>query len=451
MKLIKNASILDPETGDLKLQNIYFDKKIHRINLEEDTSGATSVYDLQGKLLIPGCIDAHVHFNDPGFTHHEDFYSGTAAAAAGGITTIIDMPCTSIPAVITPQNLSRKLDAISPKALVDFALWGGIRKEDFPYKNNMLNKLWDTGVIGFKIYTISGMKEFQALNYDQINFLFEHYPEKLFAFHAEDQDTIEKSLNSYSFQELSSWKCYAEIRSITAEFKAVQKIVSMMKNNHVHFVHISSKKAAELIVNNKSSKDLTWETCPHYLQFTADDFAELKGKLKTAPSVKYIEDKAFLRKSLSYGSLDFVATDHAGCDFKTEKDLTNFSKVYSGIPGTQLMIPYLFSEFYLKEKVPLKEMIRLTSEAQAKRYGLYPLKGSLKPGTDADFTVIDIDRKYTVDEQKLLSFGKYSPFNNMKFNCSVDKTFVRGSLIFDIDKGIIGKRGFGKWIKRNDK
>jgi dihydroorotase-like cyclic amidohydrolase len=183
-------------------------------------------------------------------------------------------------------------------------------------------------------------------------------------------------------------------------------------------------------------------------QFTADDFPELKGRLKTTPPVKFEEDKKFLRSCLKNGSVDFITTDHAGCDWKTEKELDDFSKVYSGIPATELMIPYLFSEFYLKEKIPLSTMIRLTSKNQAKRYDLFPSKGSLQIGTDADFTVIDLKRPFQVDESKLHSLGKYSPFNGNIFNCSIDKTIVRGNIVFDCQKGLLQKPGWGKFVRR---
>lgn len=448
MKLIRNANILNSATGKIQLADILYDHKIKEIRPPGSQIQTDKILDLEGKLLIPGCIDPHVHFNDPGFTHHEDFFSGTAAAAAGGVTTIIDMPCTSIPAVINTANLQEKLSVISPKALVDFALWGGIRREDFPYDSGALASLWSEGVVGFKIYTISGMEEFQSLTYDQIKFVFEKFPHFFFAFHAEDKTLIEQALNKFSRKQLADWQNFTSIRSVAAEFEAVKKIIDLIENNHVHFVHISSRKAAEYIIKTKETQDISLESCPHYLQFTAADFARLKGKLKTTPPVKFQEDKEFLRKSLINGDLDFIATDHAGCDYETEKDLSDFYSIYSGIPGTQFIIPYLFSEFYLKEQVPLQRMIQLTSENQAKRYGLYPEKGSLQPGTDADFTVIDLNRKFTVNEKDLLSLGKYSPFHGSQFNCSVAYTIVRGTTIFDKSKGIIAKAGYGNWLRR---
>jgi len=450
MKLIKNAIISTGNNNETKLVNILFNEKIQRISESAIENPVDKIFDLEGKLLIPGCIDSHVHFNDPGFNHHEDFLSGTTAAACGGITTVIDMPCTSIPPVTNKENLFQKLEIIKSKALIDFALWGGIRKNDFPISEKIVKELWNEGVVGFKIYTISGMETFAALTYQDTQQVFQQFPAMLFAFHAEDEKIIQTAINSFSKEELKLPENYVRTRPVEAEFEAVKKILEIAENNRIHFVHISSKKAAELIMKKKINLDLTFETCPHFLAFTANDYQELLGRLKTAPSVKFEEDKKYLRKLLKEGKIDFITTDHAGCDFESEKKLLDFSKVYSGIPGTELMIPYLFSEFYLKEKVPLSTMIKITSENAAKRFGLYPQKGSLKIGSDADFTVIDLNNKFTVDETKLHSIGKYSPFNNYTFDCSINKTIVRGNIVFDALKGICRKSGLGRWIRRNE-
>ena len=448
MKIIKNVFILKSKKA--QVFDILFDDKIIKIAKSIKVEPDIEVIDLHGKLLIPGCIDAHVHFNDPGFTDREDFTTGTTAAAFGGITTIIDMPCTSTPAVTNYENLHKKLNVISSKAIVDFALWGGIRKNDFPIDYEMIMKLWQSGVVGFKIYTISGMETFTALSYKDIENVFKKFPEILFAFHAEDESVINNSMNIFTNEQLKLPENYVKTRPVKAETTAVKKIISSVgKKNKVHFVHISSKNAAKLILESKEKFNVSFESCPQYLQFTSSDFPSLKGKLKTAPPVKFEEDKDYLRNCLKNGTLDFVTTDHAGCDYKKGKVFDDFSKVYNGIPGTELMIPYLFSEFYLKEKVSLKRMIELTSENAAKRYGLFPKKGSLQVGTDADFTIIDLSKPYLVDESDLHSIGKYSPFHETELACSIDKTVVRGNIVFDTEKGILQEPGYGKFISRS--
>lgn len=445
-QIIRNALILAADRQSVQLADILYTDTIQQISAPGTLTGAYPEIDLQGKLLVPGCIDAHVHFNDPGFNHHETFFTGTMSAACGGITTVIDMPCTSLPPVTTLENMQIKLAAISSRALIDYALWGGIRGNDYPFPAAEIDLLWQAGVIGFKIYTISGMESFQALSYSQISEVLTRFPLLLFAFHAEDSSIIRQVESTLSPRQKASWQSYPYLRSVEAEETAVKNILAIASAASIHFVHISSKAAAHRIISSRRHHDISLETCPHYLQFTSEDFARLAGRLKTAPSVKFPADRLFLRKALQNSEIDFVASDHAGCNFATEKELTDFSRIYSGIPGTELMIPYLFSEFYLKEGVSLDIMQKITSETAARRFGLYPRKGNLAPGSDADFTIIDLDSPQTVEESNLHCLGKYSPFNGCRFACSVYRTIVRGKTVFDQDKGITVSPGYGIWI-----
>ncbi len=443
MKLIKNAVISDKQV----LVNILFNDKIRNIGHKIPTTEVDETIDLEGMLLIPGCIDAHVHFNDPGFNQREDFLSGSTSAAWGGITTIVDMPCTSKPPVTNIKNLNTKVEHIDKKAVVDYALWGGIRGNDIPVNPEIIDNLWNEGVVGFKLYTISGMSSFTELSYNQIEAILTSFPEYLFAFHAEDKDVISASLNTYTKEQLSKPEYYVQTRPVEAEFTAVEKILELSQKNRIHFVHISSKKAAQLIIREKKHQDVTFETCPHYLDFTADDIPALLGRIKTAPPVKFQADRSYLRDTLAQGTIDYITTDHAGCNYTRDKLYHDFSRVYNGIPGIELMIPYLFSEFYLKNKVSLAEMIKLTSENQAKRLGLYPRKGSLEIGSDADFTILDLGNPFTVDENRLHSKGKYSPWNGKELNCQVAMTIIRGKTVFEKDTGILVKSGYGEWVK----
>lgn len=445
--MIKNALIPDYKSNSLKNQFILYDNKIKEISSQKPSVKVSEVIDLKEKILLPGSIDAHVHFNDPGFNDHEDFTTGSQAAAAGGITTVVDMPCTSIPPVTSLANLNAKLDVIKSKSLIDFALWGGVRGNDYPEIQENIQQLWESGIVGFKIYTISGMESFKALTYQQIDNVLESNHNKLFAFHAEDEATISANQFTLKNSPLNNWQRYLDIRSISAEVIAIDRILSLEHSSHLHFVHVSSKKGAELIISAKKSHNITWETCPQYLAFTCEDFQLLRGRLKTAPPVKYQEDKEFLNNCLLNSQLDYITTDHAGSDFDTAKNLPDFSKIYNGIPGTQLMIPFLASNYLLNNKISPVDFVNLTSGNAAKRLGLSHCKGSFDIGTDADFTVIDPNSPLEVDESKLYSKGKYSPFVGQTFSCSINATIIRGEVVYEKNRGFLVKPGFGKWIK----
>ena len=447
MNLILNARTDDSNN----LYNIYYTDKIEKVVLssEDNNKSTDNTIDIKGKILIPGGIDSHVHFNDPGFTEQEDFKTGTLSAAFGGITTIIDMPCTSLPPVTSVRNLENKLNLVKEKAVVDFAFWGGVNGAD-EINDNLLKKLKELkqkGVTAFKIYTISGMPTYKSLTYEQIDKLFRltQNEDFIFAFHAEDLNIIENSVNKLSDGEKKTVKGYLLSRPAEAEITAIKNITEIAQkyNTQIHIVHISTKEGLKLVENYNNA---TAETCPHYLEFTENDLYTLKGRLKTAPVVKKQQDKNYLRESVINGKINFITTDHAGTDFEKNKLHEDFSKVYNGIPGTQFMLPYLFTSFYDKNLITLKRLIKITSENPAKLHGIFSQKGSLDIGKDADFTIME-KKKYIVNEKNLKSKGKYSPFNNMEFSYAVNKTILRGKLLFDTESKIETEYGYGRFVK----
>ncbi len=441
MNIIRNAEV------NGRLVDIAFDDKIRQISFKTIEGEFETVYDLEGKFLIPGGIDPHVHFNQPGFTDREDFSTGSASAIAGGVTTVIDMPCTSLPPIISVENYENKYSVIKNTSYVDFAFWGGITGDGYDKKT--VERLWEHGVVGFKLYTISGMDTYKATSYGLLRQIFADFTEsdKLFAFHAEDAQIIAKSLDKFTGEQLAKWENYVPSRPSEAEITAVNKIIESMQSNKVHFVHISTEDAAKLIFDAKGNgKNVSLETCPHYLQFTKEDYEQLLGRLKTAPSVKGEADKNFLRENLS--EIDFIATDHAGCIWETEKDLSDFSKVYCGIPGVQTFLSFVIDEFYLRGKISYDELVRLTSRGAAKRYGLYPRKGALEIGADADFAIFDLKKCHTLRKEDLLCKGKYSPFEGREFGCSLVQTFLRGRLIYD--GSLLQDRVHGELLKREN-
>ncbi len=439
MNIIRNAEV------NGRLVDIAFDDKIRQISFKYLDGDFENIYDLEGKLLIPGGIDPHVHFNQPGFAQREDFATGSASAIAGGVTTVIDMPCTSLPPITSVDNYENKYNVIKNTSYVDFAFWGGITGDGYDKKT--VEKLWEHGVVGFKLYTISGMDTYKATPYNLLKQIFGDFggSDKLFAFHAEDARTIANATSEFTPEQLTKWENYVPSRPSEAEITAVKRVIKSMQSNKIHFVHISTKGAAKSILEaKKSGKDISFETCPHYLQFTKEDYEHLLGRLKTAPSVKDEADKSFLRDNL--GKIDFLATDHAGCIWETEKDLQDFSKVYCGIPGVQTFLQYVVDEFYLSGKTSYGELVRLTSEGAAKRYGLYPRKGALEIGADADFAVFDTNKSHLMKKEDLLCKGKYSPFEGRKFGCSLAQTFLRGKLIYD--GFLLEDRVHGQLLKR---
>lgn len=405
-------------------------------------------------LAMPGAIDSHVHFNTPGFEFREDFEHGSKAAASGGVTTIIDMPCTSIPPVTSIENFNKKLSALKGRSIIDYCFWGGVSGKNFnedEIEKNVI-ELSEAGVAGFKLYMISGMDTYSDLSERQIEYAARIIEKtgKPIAIHAEDKELVRTREQKLKSANRNDWKAYCESRDPRAEAVAIDKLISIVRkvNCKVHVVHLSSQLGLEQIKKAKSSKlHITTETCPHYLFFTQKDFENIhiRNFLKTAPPVKCEKDLEALWKGLADDLITFVVTDHAGCNPNEEKSSDNFWEIYGGIPGVEHRVPFLFSEGFLKGKITLKKTIDLLSQNIASYFNLEK-KGFLQPGFDADFCLIDLWNNKIVKSDEMKCKGKYTPFEGVTFNAAVNQTFLRGRKIFDINEPVADNYNFGKFI-----
>ena len=454
MLRIKNARIL--ENDQLKAVTIYVEKgKIKDIVSGDETLlPAEKEIDTKEHVVFPGFIDPHVHFDDPGFTEREDFETGTRSAAAGGITTIIDMPCTSIPPVTNGKNFDYKLNIVKPKAYVDFAFWGGVtpgQVESGEYRKS-LEELKNRGIAGVKFYTISGMEFYPRMPVPDMDKAFRAAKELdlVCAIHAEDYylvDYYSQLMQEMGREDPESW---SEGRTYEAEPEAIWSVVGITEKvgNKLHIVHLSTKEGLNVIRWAKAQElNVSTETCPQYLIFTAEDFKKMGSILKIAPPLRKEEDGEELWRGLKDGSIDFICTDHAAGKYPGEKSFPDIWKNYAGIPGTQLAVPTMLHYGYHQGRLTLSEVQKLMSENAAKRYGLYPQKGAIQIGSDADFSVVDLDKEWTVEPSKLKSKGKYSPLAGKTLRGEIYMTIIRGELVYKDDEGVIGEKGFGELVK----
>jgi len=411
---------------------------------EEETE---VVIDARNCLVLPGGIDPHVHFNDPGYTHREDFYHGCCAAATGGITTVIDMPCTSIPPVTDRASLKTKLDAVKARAVVDYGFFGGVSAQSYEQGYAELMSELKDDVLGFKTYFISGMESFGRLNLFQFENVLKQarnlsLPVLL---HAEDHDYItnaEVTARASGNRPVDYYHSRPEVAEIMAVSSAVE--LAMHHSARLHIVHIGTARAAEML----NKKCVTGETAPHYLCFDRADFEDLGSSLKVAPSVKSNGNRDRLWQLLAEGVIDFVASDHAPCPELGKKTGSIWTD-YAGIPGTGTMLPYLFSEGYLAGRLDLAELVRVSSSSAAATYGLTRRKGGIKVGADADLAIIDPARTWTVDGRSFLSKGKTTPFQGRTLRGKVIKTMLRGAIIYDCAQGITASPGCGMFLRRH--
>ncbi len=418
-----------------------------KIEAIERAAGLGTVdVDLAGRWLLPGAIDGHVHFDDPGFTHRENFASGTLAASAGGVTTVIDMPCTSIPPVTDFASFDRKLKHVAPKARVDFAFWGGVRGNGYctEHMHRALQALTSYGVRSIKTYLISGMPTFEDLTADQLEEVMAAALDcgVVVGVHAEDKKMITAASERESAApDASSPMAYARARSAEAEARGIETCLQLAQKTgaRVHIVHLACAEGVRLIRQAKArGVSVTAETCPQYLAFTIEDFVRMGSVLKTAPVVKSAADREALWEGLADRTIDMVATDHAPAQYPIEKTTGSIWSDYGGIPGVELMLPFLLSEGVHKGRITLERAIELGCSAPARVHRIDACKGTLQPGLDADFVVVDPEQVWTVRAQQLYTCQKYTPFEGWDITGQVLKSFVRGLEVFDRTAGPVG-------------
>ncbi|MCK9212612.1 MAG: allantoinase AllB [Ignavibacteriaceae bacterium] len=471
--ILKNCYIYDERTGQEKLVDFLVSERIiavkeklsKTISIENKTeiklSGLDAakivrinehsekyILDCEGLITIPGGVDPHVHFDTPGFTHREDFFHGSMSAAAGGITTVIDMPCTSLPPVTNGKNFDEKFAAIKNESVIDFGLYGGVCANNFEQFARSMEELAGKKVKGFKTYFVSGMKTFPQVSLVQFELVIKKAKELNLPvlLHAEDNDIVSAMTKNYENAN-DDYLRYCNSRPVQAEVAAVANAIEIAKrvNGNLHIVHVASSEAAKLVNQVRNEYNITYETCPHYLSFTQDDFKRKGSSLKTAPIVKSKKDQDELWKYLEEGDCSFVASDHAPAPL-SEKQTGSFWKDYGGIPGVQTLIPVVFSKGYKKQKLSLKRFSEVVSTNATKRYNLYPQKGSLQVGSDADFAIINPNISWKFETGQLLSKGKTSPFDNEMFTGKVVLTILRGKIVYSDAAGITVPKGYGKYL-----
>ncbi len=453
--IVKNALVA---VGDELIPSsiLIADGKIFGIVRSSEGFEADTVIDAQGLAVLPGCIDSHVHFMDPGFTHRETFATGSRSAAAGGVCTVVDMPCCSIPSVRDLSSMDNKLRAITPQGYVDFGLWGGVTGEDVRLGNLAhVQKQADAGVIGFKVYMTPSVPTYPLANDAELFEIFKTVAKTglPLGIHAENFTLCDYYVRAARDTGVLEGNAWERARNVMAEKVAIQMCVTFAEYTkaRMHVVHLSSGTGACVIEDaKKRGLQVTAETCPHYLLLDGREMLDSLGALaKIAPPMRIKAEADLLWEKVLNHTIDFIATDHAPYEVATEKAAQgmNIWTSFPGIPGVETMVPLLVSEGYNKGRIGLQRLVDLLSRNAAIHYGLYPKKGAMEIGSDADLTFIDLEKRWTIDRNAMQSMAKYTPFDGMELKGKVMKTMVRGKLVFDDGRFPQGP-GYGQFIKR---
>ncbi|MGJ5831486.1 allantoinase AllB [Streptomyces ossamyceticus] len=390
---------------------------------DADLPSGVRLEDLGDDVLLPGLVDTHVHVNDPGRTHWEGFWTATRAAAAGGITTLVDMPLNSLPPTTTVDHLRTKREVAADKAHIDVGFWGGA----LPDNVKDLRPLHDAGVFGFKAFlSPSGVDEFPHLDQERLARSLAEIAGfgGLLIVHAEDPhhlDTAPRRGGPRYADFLASRPRDAEDSAIAALIDQARRL-----DARVHVLHLSSSDALPLIAAAKADGvRITVETCPHYLTLTAEEVPDGASEFKCCPPIRESANQDLLWRALADGTIDCVVTDHSPstADLKTD----DFATAWGGISGLQLSLAAVWTAARGRGHT-LEDVVRWMSTRTAALVGL-DHKGAIEAGRDADFAVLAPDETFTVDPAALQHRNRVTAYAGRTLYGVVRSTWLRGERI----------------------
>jgi len=406
---------------------------------------AREVLDATGLHLLPGAIDVHVHFREPGYTHKEDWQTGTAAAAMGGITTVFDMPNVD-PPTGTPAALALKQEA-AKKAHVDYGIYGLLAEDNV----NQLEPLIKGGVAAFKCFMGNTFGNLPSPSTGAMLEAFEIIAQHgmRIALHAETASIMawrEKKLQAAG---LTDPLAHLAARPAVVAVEAVSRaaVLAEWTGARIHILHISSADELRPLRDAKMrGVDVTGETCPHYLLFDERAYAELQSLIRVNPPVREKRHQLGLWEALHDGTIDMISTDHAP-HTPAEKLRNDIWTVDCGFPGVETQMPLMLTQVR-SGRLSIVDYVRLTSTKPAKAFGLYPAKGALLPGSDADVTLVDLDRTHTIRAAELNSRSKITPFEGHSVTGLPIHTLVRGRFVMRDRKLVAATKGWGQPVNR---
>src|SRR5712692_5201045 len=420
------------------------DGLIVAVGAEATMPGARETLDAKGLHVLPGAVDVHVHFRDPGYPHKEDFATGTAAASFGGVTTVFDMPNT-IPPTGTAEVLADKHRIAAASAHVDFGLYGLLGEDTIEH----VPALVDGGVIGFKLYMGNTFGKIPCPSTGAMLEAFEAVAPtgKRVSLHAETNSIMERRETRMRAAGRLDPLAHLAARPAIVAVEAVSRaaILAEWTGARIHVLHISSAEELRPLREAKArGVDVTGETCPHYLLLSTDDYARLGGVIRVNPPVREARNREPLWSALADGTIDLIATDHAP-HATAEKTRNDIWTVDCGFPGVETQMPLLLTEVDAG-RIDICDYVRWSAANPARIWGLYPRKGAVQVGSDADLAIVDLNRRWTIDDAALQSRSKITPWHGRPVRGLPIHTLVRGRFVMR-DRALVSEtRGWGRSV-----
>lgn len=439
--LIRNCRLVTSR-GIESLDILIVDGVVHSLGKSIERGGV-EVLDARGHLVLPGVVDEHVHMREPGLTYKEDFGTGTAAAAAGGVTTILEMPNT-IPPVDSAVRLREKMRLLEGKAYVDYCLYGVLHDSNI----DELEEMWSEGAVGFKVFMGPTTGDIPPPSDRSILEAMEKSSRLGFplAFHAENYELVKYYTDKVRSSGRTDPLAHPDSRPNVCEEEAVSRILTYARRTggRVLIVHTSAHESVELLARAKTrGVEAYGETCPQYLYMTREDHLKFGSLVKINPPLREERDRRSLWEGLRRNIIDCVASDHA--PHSTEEKTRGIWEAAAGFIGVETLLP-LMLDAALRGEIPIEKVALLLSENPAKIFGLYPRKGALTVGSDGDLVIVDPSCEHVIEAGKLHSKHRITPFDGWRLRGKIRYTVLRGSIIA-ADGEIVSSRPSGQFVR----
>jgi allantoinase len=440
--VIRSERVVTPEGVKAAAVHIR-DGVITAVLGHDDLPSGADVYDARESVVMPGLVDTHVHINEPGRADWEGFETATRAAAAGGVTTLIDMPLNSIPATTTAAALEIKRAAARKKCWVNVGFWGGV----VPGNASDLRALHRAGVFGFKCFLVpSGVPEFENVNEDDLRASLPILAEMdvPLLVHAELPGPIEEATKRLAKADPRKYATWLRSRPAAAETQAIEMMIALARefNARVHIVHLSAELSVPLIRRaKKEGLRVTAETCPHYLTFSSRGIRRGATEYKCAPPIRDSRNQKGLWIALERKTIDFVVSDHSPSPPAMKcRDSGDFFRAWGGIASLQLGLPVMWTRFRGRN-YSFHHLVRWMSSGPARLAGLEGHQGAIATGYDADIVIWNPEKRSVVRPKMLHHRHKLTPYANYPLRGEVEATFLRGEIIYDRGRFLGTPRG----------
>jgi allantoinase len=444
--LIRGGTVVT-EDGSFPASVLIRGETIEAVLPATDEPIVDAVIDATGKLVMPGGVDIHCHFREPDPDDREGFDTGSAGALAGGITTVVEMP-QAVPPVTDHVAFAAKRDRAEHLSHVDFAFWAGITPDNLAE----LSLLRDAGAAAFKAYMVGGSPFLPRVDDGHLLEAMRIVSawDGLIGVHAENHEVVTYLTQKLRDQGRVDPVAFTEARPIMAEVEAIRRAgyFASQVGCRLHVLHASCSDSVSAVLDlRKTGGQVSVETCPHYLLLSEDDLRRLGPIAKGSPPVRAVHEVDALWDAVRWGYVDILASDHSPTNIaEKERGENDIFEAPSGLIGNETMLPLVLDEALNRRGVDATTIAQLSSTNPAKRLGIYPRKGAIRPGSDADITIYDRTATWRIDKAQLHGRQRWTPYHGRSVQVAVDTVYLRGTKVFQ-NGDVLIKPGFGQFLQ----